>query len=65
MNAFLLFCKRHRSLVKEKYPNLENRNITKILGEWWQSLSDVEKSSFNNLATEHKEAVMREQPNFR
>lgn len=25
MNAFLIFCKRHRALVREKYPNLENR----------------------------------------
>lgn len=25
MNAFLMFCKRHRSIVKERYPNLENR----------------------------------------
>ncbi len=65
MNAFLLFCKRHRGIVKEKYPNLENRNITKILGEWWQSLTDGEKSNFNTLANEYKEHVKREQPNFR
>lgn len=25
MNAFLMFCKRHRAIVKERYPNLENR----------------------------------------
>lgn len=25
MNAFLIFCKRHRSIVRERYPNLENR----------------------------------------
>lgn len=25
MNAFLIFCKRHRPIVREKYPNLENR----------------------------------------
>lgn len=25
MNAFLIFCKRHRAIVREKYPNLENR----------------------------------------
>ena len=32
MNAFLLFCKRHRAIVKEKHPHLENRLISKILG---------------------------------
>lgn len=25
MNAFLIFCKRHRGIVRERYPNLENR----------------------------------------
>lgn len=25
MNAFLIFCKKHRGIVREKYPNLENR----------------------------------------
>ena len=46
MNAFLLFCKRHRAIVKEVYPNLENRHITKILGEFWGSLSLDEKLPF-------------------
>ena len=45
----------HRSIVKEKYPNLENRNITKILGEWWTSLGPDEKNAFNNLAADLKE----------
>lgn len=27
MNAFLIFCKRHRGIVREKYPNLENRSV--------------------------------------
>lgn len=25
MNAFLIFCKKHRSVVKKTYPNSENR----------------------------------------
>jgi hypothetical protein len=62
MNAFLLFCKRHRALVKELYPNLENRNITKILGEWWSNLNPDEKEPFNTLAVTYKEHLMREQP---
>ncbi|EDW35355.1 GL20955 [Drosophila persimilis] len=38
MNAFLIFCKRHRAIVKERYKSLENRAITKILGDWWAAL---------------------------
>ena len=48
------FLPEHRTIVKVKYPNLENRNITKILGEWWTSLGPEEKNVFNNLAAELK-----------
>merc|ERR1719232_1309142 len=61
MNAFLLFCKRHRAIVKEVYPNLENRHITKILGEFWGSLSQEEKMPFSDLATAYKDHLMRDQ----
>ena len=54
MNAFLLFCKRHRASVKDLYPNLENRQITKILGEFWGSLSQEEKLPYRDLATDYK-----------
>uniref|UniRef100_A0A0K2VB22 HMG box domain-containing protein n=1 Tax=Lepeophtheirus salmonis TaxID=72036 RepID=A0A0K2VB22_LEPSM len=54
MNAFLLFSKRHRDTVKEKYPTLENRSITKILGDWWTSLSSEDKSAYTDLALEYK-----------
>ncbi len=62
MNAFLLFCKRHRAIVKEVYPNLENRHITKILGEFWGSLSPDEKTPFNELAASYKDHLMRHEP---
>ena len=62
MNAFLLFCKRHRAIVREVYPNLENRHITKILGEFWGSLSQEEKLPFNDLAATYKDHLTRENP---
>ena len=62
MNAFLLFCKRHRASVKDLYPNLENRQITKILGEFWGSLSQEEKLPYSDLATDYKEHCFRENP---
>lgn len=40
MNAFLIFCKRHRSVVRDKYPNLENRYVifwhVKICPSLWR-----------------------------
>ena len=41
-----------------------SNNLLQILGEWWTSLDPAEKAKFNNLASEYKEHLMREQPNF-
>ena len=50
MNAFLIFCKKHRAIVKEHNPSLDNRAITRILGETWASLPPMQKASFLELA---------------
>lgn len=52
MNAFLIFCKKHRPIVRDKYPNLENRGVTKILGEWWAQLDVTDKEPYTTLAKE-------------
>lgn len=65
MNAFLIFCKRHRSVVRQTYPRLENRSITKILGEWWAALDADEKHHYTDLARQYKEAFMKANPNFK
>ncbi|KAK3891039.1 hypothetical protein Pcinc_005044 [Petrolisthes cinctipes] len=65
MNAFLIFCKRHRAQVREKYPHLENRQVTKILGEWWADLPPHHKTSYTELARQYKEAFLRANPDFK
>lgn len=65
MNAFLLFCQRQRSLVREQYPNLENRNITRILGDYWSKLDKEEKDHYTELARQHKEDFMKKNPDFK
>lgn len=65
MNAFLIFCKRHRSVVRDRYPHLENRSITKILGEWWAALNPEEKQTYTDLARQYKEAFMKANPDFK
>ncbi len=65
MNAFLIFCKRHRSVVRQKYPHLENRSITKILGEWWAALDSEQKLKYTELAKQYKEAFMKANPHFK
>ncbi|KAH8286677.1 hypothetical protein KR018_009518 [Drosophila ironensis] len=65
MNAFLIFCKRHRAIVKERYKTLENRAITKILGDWWAALDENEKHCFTDLAQQNKDAFFNANPNFK
>lgn len=52
MNAFLIFCKKHRPIVRQKFPNLENRGVTRILGEWWAQLDISDKDPYTTLAKE-------------
>ncbi len=54
MNAFLLFCKRHRSLVRQEHPRLDNRGATKILADWWAVLDPKEKQKYTDMAKEVK-----------
>lgn len=55
MNAFLLFCKRHRSLVRQEHPRLDNRGATKILADWWAVLEPKEKQKYTDMAKEVSE----------
>ncbi|XP_019731778.1 HMG box transcription factor BBX isoform X2 [Hippocampus comes] len=65
MNAFLLFCKRHRSLVRHEHPRLDNRGATKILADWWAALEPAEKLKYTDMAKEYKEAFMKAHPEYK
>nr|KAF6477177.1 BBX high mobility group box domain containing [Molossus molossus] len=65
MNAFLLFCKRHRSLVRQKHPRLDNRGATKILADWWAALDPKEKQKYTDMAKEYKDAFMKANPGYK
>lgn len=49
MNAFLIFCKRHRGFIREKNPDMDNRSVTRVLGDLWSNLGE-EKKIYTNLA---------------
>lgn len=65
MNAFLLFCKRHRSLVRQEHPRLDNRGATKILADWWAVLDPQEKQKYTDMAKEYKDAFMKANPGYK
>uniref|UniRef100_A0A182QTZ3 HMG box domain-containing protein n=1 Tax=Anopheles farauti TaxID=69004 RepID=A0A182QTZ3_9DIPT len=63
MNAFLMFCKRHRALVRQHFPSKENRSITKILGSWWGQLEPAKKKTYEMIAQEYRTKVKVPNPN--
>ncbi|KIH64165.1 HMG box [Ancylostoma duodenale] len=65
MNAFMIFSKRHRPMVHSKYPNRDNRTVSKILGEWWYALGADEKQQYHKLATQVKEAHFKAHPDWK
>ncbi|XP_074452696.1 HMG box transcription factor BBX isoform X3 [Larus michahellis] len=65
MNAFLLFCKRHRALVRKEHPRLDNRGATKILADWWAVLDPKEKQKYTDMAKEYKDAFMKANPGYK
>lgn len=65
MNAFMIFSKRHRTLVHQRHPNQDNRTVSKILGEWWYALGVDEKKKYHELASEVKEAHFKAHPEWK
>lgn len=57
VDAFPIFCKRYRSMVKQRYPHLENTSITKILSVWWAALDDVVGEIENAAITQTSDQV--------
>lgn len=47
-NPYIQFCNEHRSKVKGENPTLSMTEISKILGQKWNALSDEEKAKYKN-----------------
>ncbi|XP_050079376.1 uncharacterized protein LOC126567188 [Anopheles maculipalpis] len=64
MNAFLLFCKRHRPVLKKHFRE-ENRDITKKLGKWWKILKPEQQKPYKKLAEKYKTKYLNVNPGYR
>ena len=59
--SFLFLCLQ----VHQQNPNQDNRTVSKILGEWWYSLSPEGKKKYQDLANQVKEAHFRAHPEWK
>eukprot|EP01147_Barroeca_monosierra_P010913 gene10913-2987_t len=58
MNSFMCFAKRYRQILQQENPGLDNKDISRMLGLKWRSLSEDERSIYTEqakaLAHEHR-----------
>lgn len=65
MNSFMLYAKRHRTLVHQMYPLCDNRMVSKILSETWYTLDPHKKQKYKDLAAEIRREHFRVHPDFK
>ncbi len=60
MNSFMIFAKYYRKVIQMSYPSVDNKVVSRMLGEKWASLTadqrDYYSKEADKLAALHKEA---------
>jgi hypothetical protein len=55
LSAYMHFSRIRRGDVKDEYPDATFGEVGKILGEWWQDASSVEKEKYHEMARIQRE----------
>jgi hypothetical protein len=61
VSVYVQFCNKHRSILKQKNPNMSFGDISKELGKMWRSLSQQEKDNYQISSKPQKIEVIEEQ----
>ncbi|KAF9179360.1 hypothetical protein BGZ50_006978 [Haplosporangium sp. Z 11] len=59
-NSYIFFTLMKRDDIKKKHPEFKPTEITKMLGEEWQKLSETEKESYGSMAEDDKKRYQSE-----
>ncbi|CAF4933190.1 unnamed protein product, partial [Rotaria sp. Silwood1] len=65
MNSFMLFSQEQRGKIHLANPNRDNRNVSKILGEKWYSLSSQEQEQYRIRAKQLRYEHSKQNPSFK
>ncbi|UJR29856.1 hypothetical protein I4U23_017400 [Adineta vaga] len=65
MNSFMLFSQEQRAKIHLANPNRDNRNVSKILGEKWYSLSAIEQEQYRIRAKQLRNEHSKQNPSFK
>jgi len=63
-NCFLIFANDFRTALRQRYPNMSNKEVSVHLGRIWKKLSDKDKQPYLHKAAEMKEAHKRAYPHY-
>jgi len=65
MNSFMIFGKEQRKLIQQQHPDLDNKSVSKLLGQRWASLPDSQKQVYVDKAKEMAEEHRRLYPDWK
>ncbi|PVU89655.1 hypothetical protein BB561_005243 [Smittium simulii] len=54
LSSYIMFCNDNRDKVRDQHPGISSQDISKILGEMWNSISDSEKKRYEVIFQSHK-----------
>jgi len=65
LNSFMMYRKEKQHEVLARYPNVDNRDISRIVAEWWNAEPDSVKKEFRARAEKAKKEHMEKYPGYK